>query len=305
MRVSTGLLFNTMMQDVAKYQERMNSLREDIATGKSLRKPSDDPLGASRAVTIRALLAGAEQHEANVRDAREWLSATEMYMSQAQDLLVAAKDAAIKGANDALTGDARKAIAYDINQMIEDMLRLANSQHEGRYIFAGLKTMAPPPPPDTYPFAIVSTPNESDKVEYYGDSKAKIIEAEDNVNVQVNIPGDQAFEASGLFSTLIALRDHLIADNGDEIRQDVGRLDVCIDKVTEMIGQLGARSARLGRAATRIEQTKVELAASLSKIEDTDIAKATVALELQQVIYKAALAAGAQVIQPTLLDYLR
>ena len=299
MRVSTGLLFNTMMQDVAKYQERMNSLREDIATGKSLRKPSDDPLGASRAVTIRALLAGAEQHEANVRDAREWLSATEMYMSQAQDLLVAAKDAAIKGANDALTGDARKAIAYDINQMIEDMFRLANSQHEGRYIFAGLKTTTPSFTATRDADGIITS------VTYGGDSKLKMIEAEDGVNVQVNLPGDQAFGASGLFSTLIALRDHLMADNGDEIRQDVGRLDVCIDKVTEMIGQLGARSARLGRAATRIEQTKVELAASLSKIEDTDIAKATVALELQQVIYKAALAAGAQVIQPTLLDYLR
>ncbi|NPV78812.1 MAG: flagellar hook-associated protein FlgL [Firmicutes bacterium] len=299
MRVSTGLLFNTMMQDVAKYQERMNSLREDIATGKSLRKPSDDPLGASRAVTIRALLAGAEQHEANVRDAREWLSATEMYMSQAQDLLVAAKDAAIKGANDALTGDARKAIAYDINQMIEDMFRLANSQHEGRYIFAGLKTTTPSFTATRDADGIITS------VTYGGDSKLKMIEAEDDVNVQVNLPGDQAFGASGLFSTLIALRDHLMADNGDEIRQDVGRLDACIDKVTEMIGQLGARSARLGRAATRIEQTKVELAASLSKIEDTDIAKATVALELQQVIYKAALAAGAQVIQPTLLDYLR
>ena len=299
MRVSTGLLFNTMMQDVAKYQERMNSLREDIATGKSLRKPSDDPLGASRAVTIRALLAGAEQHEANVRDAREWLAATEMYMSQAQDLLVAAKDAAIKGANDALTGDARKAIAYDINQMIEDMFRLANSQHEGRYIFAGLKTTTPSFTATRDADGIITS------VTYGGDSKLKMIEAEDGVNVQVNLPGDQAFGASGLFSTLIALRDHLMDNNGDEIRQDVGRLDVCIDKVTEMIGQLGARSARLGRAATRIEQTKVELAASLSKIEDTDIAKATVALELQQVIYKAALAAGAQVIQPTLLDYLR
>lgn len=299
MRVSTGLLFNTMMQDVAKYQERMNSLREDIATGKSLRKPSDDPLGASRAVTIRALLAGAEQHEVNVRDAREWLAATEMYMSQAQDLLVAAKDAAIKGANDALTGDARKAIAYDINQMIEDMFRLANSQHEGRYIFAGLKTTTPSFTATRDADGIITS------VTYGGDSKLKMIEAEDGVNVQVNLPGDQAFGASGLFSTLIALRDHLMDNNGDEIRQDVGRLDVCIDKVTEMIGQLGARSARLGRAATRIEQTKVELAASLSKIEDTDIAKATVALELQQVIYKAALAAGAQVIQPTLLDYLR
>ncbi|HHY47234.1 MAG TPA: flagellar hook-associated protein FlgL [Firmicutes bacterium] len=287
-----------MMRDVSKYLERMNELREEIATGKALQKPSDDPLGASRAVAIRALLAGAEQHGRNVTDSREWLSATETYLSQAQDILIAAKDAAIKGANDTLSADARAAIAYDVNQMIEDMLRLSNTQHEGRYLFAGLRTM-------TTPFTAQRSGEYITEVKYEGDGGIKSIEAEDGVNIQVNLPGDVAFGDSGLFSTLIGLRDHLLSNDGSGIAEDIGKLDACIDRVSQMIGQLGARSARLDRANTRLEQDKVRLAAMLSKVEDTDIAKSTVALELQQVIYKAALAAGAQVIQPTLLDYLR
>jgi flagellar hook-associated protein 3 FlgL len=77
------------------------------------------------------------------------------------------------------------------------------------------------------------------------------------------------------------------------------------DGVINLRAEVGARQTRLDTAMSRlqeVEQTQTEL---LSKIEDTDMAKAYVEFSTQQAVYQAALKAGSQIIQTSLLDFLR
>ncbi|HHV61998.1 MAG TPA: flagellar hook-associated protein FlgL [Firmicutes bacterium] len=298
MRVSNSLLFNTLMTDIGNFVSRMEDLRQQIATGKSLQTPADDPLGASRAVAIRALLSGAEQYEKNIRDAREWLYATETALTHVVDILAKAKDIAIKGANDTLSDDARQALAYEVGQLFEELLGRANSQHEGRYLFAGLKT-------GTKPFEATGGPPPTG-ANYVGDHGVKEIDAEDGFIVAVNFNGDNVFKEKDLFATLANLRDHLLAGDSAAITTtDIANLDAGIDHLSQILGQIGSRTARLDRANERIQDDKIKLAGMLSKVEDSDLAKSMVALQMQEVIYKSALAAASHVIRPTLLDFLR
>ncbi|NPV53855.1 MAG: flagellar hook-associated protein FlgL [Firmicutes bacterium] len=299
MRVSNSLLFNTLMTDIGNFVSRMEDLRQQIATGKSLQTPADDPLGASRAVSIRALLAGAEQYEKNIRDARDWLYATESALSHVVDILTTAKDKALKGANDTLSTDARQALAYEVGQLFDELLGRANSQHEGRYLFAGLKT-------GTKPFEATGGPPPTGAI-YNGDQGVKTIDAEDGFVVTVNVKGEDAFiNGQDLFAALTKLQKDLLDGNSAEISStDIANLDAGIDHLSQIIGQIGSRTARLDRADDRIQDDKIKLAAMLSKVEDSDLAKSMVALQMQEVIYKSALAAASHVIRPTLLDFLR
>ena len=75
--------------------------------------------------------------------------------------------------------------------------------------------------------------------------------------------------------------------------------------MTTAQADVGTRTVRIEKAKAAAEDADLSLSSRLSEVENTDLPKATVELQLQQVAYQAALAATAKVMQPSLLDFLR
>lgn len=69
--------------------------------------------------------------------------------------------------------------------------------------------------------------------------------------------------------------------------------------------QIGARTNRLEATVSRLEANEVDYKAQLSSVEDVDLAQAITDLKMEESVYRAALAVGARIIQPTLVDFLR
>jgi flagellar hook-associated protein 3 FlgL len=78
-----------------------------------------------------------------------------------------------------------------------------------------------------------------------------------------------------------------------------------MDRVTGALSEVGTRTARVERALQSAKDAELGLTNSLSEIENTDLPKAMVELQMQEVAYQAALAATARVLQPSLVDFLR
>ncbi|MDK2930493.1 MAG: flagellar hook-associated protein 3 FlgL [Bacillota bacterium] len=311
MRISTSYLLNNLSRDIAQQLARMQKLSEDISTGKRVRKPSDDPIAASRGLAIRALRAGVAQHKINIGDAKDWLSATERALMKAQEVFENAADAALRAGNSTLSDDERRALAQDVDGLISELVDLANTQYDGRYIFAGLKTL-------TRPFVLTKnagTPSYT--VTYEGADGSKQIEVEPGTTMQVNTNGGEAFmqgiaEAGGMnvFQILVALRDHLLAGDAsatfqDDIASDIAATQAAQDRILNLVTGIGAKVRRLDRASMKLSQDEVELEALLSNTEDADVFKAITDLQLQETVYRAALGAAAGIMQTSLLDYLR
>ncbi|MBC7083004.1 MAG: flagellar hook-associated protein FlgL [Firmicutes bacterium] len=311
MRISTSYLLNNLSRDIAQQLARMQKLSEDISTGKRVRKPSDDPIAASRGLAIRALRAGVAQHKINIGDAKDWLSATERALMKAQEVFENAADAALRAGNSTLSDDERRALAQDVDGLISELVDLANTQYDGRYIFAGLKTL-------TRPFVLTKnagTPSYT--VTYEGADGSKQIEVEPGTTMQVNTNGGEAFmqgiaEAGGrnVFQILVALRDHLLAGDAsatfqDDIASDIAATQAAQDRILNLVTGIGAKVRRLDRASVKLSQDEVELEALLSNTEDADVFKAITDLQLQETVYRAALGAAAGIMQTSLLDYLR
>ena len=129
------------------------------------------------------------------------------------------------------------------------------------------------------------------------------------MQVDVNIAGSGAIGdgSTGLIAALRQISADLDARQHNALQTtDLQALDAARRLVEQRRAIVGARtnrleSATLAAAAARAERTTK----LLSDTEDADMAKTITDYSTQQAVYQAALKAGAQIIQPSLMDFLR
>jgi len=127
-----------------------------------------------------------------------------------------------------------------------------------------------------------------------------------NTKVRVDSSGPEVFGTgdSQLFKVLADVADHL-RNNPGALAADLGNLDTAFKRVQSGLSSVGARYNQVTRMQQAAENNVINLTQSLSDVEDIDLPKTITELQLQQKAYQAALAAGARVVQPSLLDFLK
>jgi flagellar hook-associated protein 3 FlgL len=270
-----------------------------IATGKRINVPSDDPAGAERAVEIRSKLAGIGQYRKAIGDARSWLSQAESQLNRVEDLLTRAKELAVQGSNGTLSDADRDALAREVNELLEDLVGAGNAKYNDRYVFAGSATRMAP---------VVVRRNETGKivsVAFQSTSSPVRREIGADEYLDIRLPAHEVFGGEdGAYAVLIKLRDALEDNRPDQVRATLGQIDSALEKSLEKRSEIGARIARLDQASQRLDEEELQLTTLLSQTEDADVAQKIMDLQGHQMGYRAALAVGSVLIQESLLDYL-
>jgi flagellar hook-associated protein 3 FlgL len=101
------------------------------------------------------------------------------------------------------------------------------------------------------------------------------------------------------------LKSASVADKDLLRTSDLKALSDNLDTLNMARATVGAVMSRLDAAKTRLADVEITTTKLLSETEDTDLAKAILELNSHQTVYQAALRSGAQIIQPSLLDFLR
>lgn len=299
MRITQGMMVGNFLTNLNNNYKIMDNIQNQLSSGKRINKPSDDPVGVISSLRLRTGLTEAEKYLGNVDDANSWLSTTDTALGQAGDILHRARELTIQGANDTLAQASRDALAKEIAQLREQLVQVANSTHDGRYIFGGFMTTQAPYDPATYA--------------YLGDALANIdYEIGVGIKMTVNITGSTVFGPAGLpagvdvFGVLTIIENDMMAGNTANLSgADIQHLDIAIDNLLSLRADVGAKVNRLDLTKTRLEDAYLNLSELLSKNEDVNTAEAITQLKMQENTYRTALAAGARIIQPTLLDFLR
>lgn len=296
-RITQSMLSTTLLADLQTITDKLARTQGKLSSGKEIQKPSDDPFATARALQFRAELASNKQYQSNVGEASSWQDATDTALSSIDDLVQRARDLVVQGANDTLGPSGRASIAAEIDQIVESIKAAGNTQYAGRYIFSGsLTTTAPYTPggPDTY----------------LGDAASIYREIGPGVQVPLNVDGasvigDGATPGS-LLATLKTISNDLKTNNGGALQTtDLASIDAAHDVVTTARATVGARTNRLETALGRLQQLEESTTKLLSNTEDADMAQTLVDFSQQQAVYQAALKAGAQIVQPSLMDFLR
>ncbi|HEY8491250.1 MAG TPA: flagellar hook-associated protein FlgL [Dehalococcoidia bacterium] len=295
MRVTNQTMIRRTLMHLEANAERLMAFQEQIATGKRVNRPSDDPSVAAQVMNYRSTLELQDQHMESIDAALRRLEATELAYGTMTDILQRARELAVRAGSGLLSQDQMQATAAEVEQLLTQAIQVGNTSVGGVYIFGGHQTTAPP-------FTAVGSPPTA--VTYNGDAGLVDMEIAPGLTITANVPGSQGLPAA--FTALISLRDNLNAGNAAAVSStDVPQLGTALEGVLELRGLVGARMNRLERDRENLESTQLAIRGLLSKAEEADLADVVVRLTAQQNVYEASLKASARVVQSTLLDFLR
>lgn len=295
MRITNNMLVRNVNRNIYNNLERMDKLNRQLSSTKRISIPSDDPAAVARSLSLRAAVADAEQFETNLSDAKAWLIATDSALRGAEDVLRRAKELAVKGSNPMAPED-RQAIGYEIDQLIDQMVTIANTNHEGRHVFAGYQTLKPP------------FERSGDTIIFSGDDGNIDFKIGPQQQLTANLNGGEVFgvdeaEANRVFKVLIEVKQHL--ENGDSPNSCLDEIDAARDNILKFHSEVGAKMNRVELAELHMGELKMNYQKLQSENEDADIPAVILDLKTSELVYRASLGAGARVIMPTLMDFLR
>lgn len=140
MRITNNMMVERMKGYINDNLIRMDRIQNQLATGKTINKVSDDPVGCARVMKVNADMQANEQYMRNINDGLAWMEATEGSLDVLTNILQRTREIAVRSANGVQTPSDTQKMAEEIHQIIENVVGVANSAHNGRYIFSGYQT---------------------------------------------------------------------------------------------------------------------------------------------------------------------
>lgn len=290
MRVTQSMLSNNMLRNLSSSYERLSKYQDQIFTGKKVNRPSDDPVVVMKGISYRTDLSEVQQYKRNFSEAYNWIENSDAALDNAGKALQRIRELVVEASNDTYDTSQRQAISAEIKQLRDHLADVANTKFGDKYLFNGANTTKKPVDLQNGNYPSESQPTEPVEIEL---SKG--------IYLPVNVPGEKVF-GEQLFSDLKALTDDL--DQGKNPASYLDQIDQHIDAINNARADLGARQNRLEMMESRVDNQEVIAKKVLSDNEDVDYEKAITDLTAQESVHRAALAVGARVLQPTLMDFL-
>lgn len=295
MRITPQMIVDSTLNNIETNQNRIEQLQNQITSGSRISKPSDDPIGVARTLNLQDSIAQSEQYQRNIDQATSWLNTTDSVMQSVTDSLSRARELAVQAANGTLGSNDRQAIQSEITQLQQHFLDLAHSKYAAYYLFAGTRS--------DQPGYLLAADSSTTPGAYQGNNNQVLRELAPGTSVSVNADAQATFDP--LFRALSTLQSGLTANNSATIQSSLNQFDSALDSVTAQRAQIGAKTNRLEFLKSRQSEINVNLTGLLSEVKDVDMAAALTNFAMAQNVYQASLKAGAQALQPSLLDYLR
>ncbi len=145
MRISTVTMFDQSLSSMNRQQGDFLKVGQQIASGRRVVNPSDDPQASSRAVGVSQAKAVTEQYSDARVSARNTLSQAESVLNSTADAITSAKTLLVQASSDTLSDVDRQSVAAELRGVYETLVGQANaSDGNGRYLFGGYQDDAPP-----------------------------------------------------------------------------------------------------------------------------------------------------------------
>ncbi|XWX60215.1 flagellar hook-associated protein FlgL [Desulfitobacterium sp. AusDCA] len=293
MRVTNNMMSQGLLRNLEGAQVRLSDLQDQLSSGQRISKPSDDPVGIENVMRLTSTLASVGQWKNNASEALSIMKTTDSSLSNLNSMLQRIRELTVQTANDSNSTDERLAAAQEVDQLTSQIEILGNTQVGDKYIFGGTQTNTPPISGGTW----------------VGNTQDITFQVGNNLTIPVTVSGDKLFGTSApdLLGTLKALSNDLkdSTKTGADINSHLDDLDANINNVLAIQADLGARTNRMTTISDQLDTMTLNLTANLSTIQDTDMAKTIVDFNSQQNVYKAALSVGAQIIQTSLVDFMK
>ncbi|MDD3853867.1 MAG: flagellar hook-associated protein FlgL [Syntrophomonadaceae bacterium] len=322
MRVTNKMMVNETIRNLNTNTLAMDKWNRQLSTGRILNRPSDNPAGLVKAMRLRTNIVEGEQYLRNIGEALNFMETTDSALDSMGNVLHRVRELTVKAANGTNDSGANAAIAVEIKELAEQLKILANTSYGTKRIFAGTNVTESP------------LADDGTDLTWNGNNAAFELEIAVGIKFRMNLtnagtgsesmqnfftdpnpdpppapplaPGEiQLTTDNGIFGIMSRLEEDIRNGNLTEIGAALTTLDNKIENLLSARSTIGAKVNRLELQDSRLKNTQISFTDLLSKVEDADMAEVIMQLKMQENVFRATLGAGARIIQPTLIDFLR
>jgi flagellar hook-associated protein 3 FlgL len=268
----------------------------EIASGRSVNQPSDNPTAAALLVDNNDQATFNSGYLQTLSSVQGQLSTGDSTLSSVVTALQRAISLGVEGANGTLSDSDRAAVADELQGIQSQLVSLANTSYQGRYVFAGTNT-------NTAPYVVDNTVPSG--VRYVGNSGVNQVSIGSGYKLTVNQPGSQLFSAPGndVFLSINNLIQALQTNTG---------IDTAVSSVSAAYSCLSGQRVFYGNAmnqaqseTTYLNTAQLQISQQQNTLAGADLATAATNLTQLETDSQATLAAISKYSQMSLFDYLK
>jgi flagellar hook-associated protein 3 FlgL len=301
MRISTNTIYQTAISKISTLQAEQSKLQQQIASEKRVLSPSDDPIAASRALSISSSQSQNAQFAKNRQVANTSLTGLDISLGSITELMVTTRTNLVGNAG-TLGANEKSILSTNLKASLQTLIGFANTKDAtGNYMYAGYQS-------DTAPFTATAT-----GATYNGDSNQQQLQVDSQRKMVVNVPGDSVFQAGGndvfsIYSDLVTILDNPASTDTDVtngVAAALANLDTAISNVANIRSSVGTRLNEIDALNDSGSSRNLQYAQALSELVDLDYAQAISDLSQRKVVLEAAQQSFIQVTGLSLFNYIR
>ncbi len=292
MRVSNSMISRSAVERVQENLGNVEKARDRVVTGLRVQRPSDDPIAADRIMETTTDLRANAQYQRNIERGRHRAETEERALDGLTNLIARAREIATQQGSATSGATGRAVAAEEAKGLMESAIALGNTRFGDTFLFGGGYVMSAP-------FAANGTTSTTQPP-----TGSHMVEVDDGHLAETNHDGETVFMTTGAMSSLQGLEAALLSGNPAAIAGMTGALDVALDNIQELIGEVGVRAQVFEVARTSREDEEVSLLEMRSSVRDIDLDQAITELLGHQSALDAAILAISRAQSSSLVDRL-
>lgn len=310
LRVTSNMMSSQLLLNLNRNARTMNDTQLQLASGRKINKPSDDPVGITYSLRYRAELSSNEQYTKNVDSALSWLDYNDTVLGQAGDVVQRLRELTVQASTGSNPQSALDSINEEVQQLKEQLVDVSNSKLNGKYIFNGEQYDVKP-----YDFLKGEDGTYDTSKEIITDTGQIQYIVGEGVQLPINMTGNDVFgyppdpdhpdNSDNIFSIINSISSAL--KNGDitAVSSQLSNIDTRMEKILTARSEVGAKTNRVELMQDRLSDLNTNLTDLQAKTEDADYEGLIMNSKIQENIYNASLSVGAKIISTTLVDFIR
>lgn len=297
MRVDPNLS-SILNAGIQRTEQSLNTSVQQLASGQRVSAPLDDPWAAGQNVQVLAEQADVDRFTKNGEAVVSQAQMADSVLSSVISELNQAITLGTQGANGSLTSANRAAVTTQVKGILAQVVSQANTTYNGACLFSGTAKTTQVFVPDT------SSPNG---YAYQGNSGINQATVGDNLQVNVNVPGDQIFAnpAGDVLGSLTQLISTLSLGSAPGIGDAVASVKQALTNVSQQRVVYSAVVNQVNAQESFLAQETISLTSEQQSLTGIDMSTAVSNMTQAQTAHTAVLAAAAKVLPTSLLDYLK
>lgn len=158
MRITQNMMTQQFIYNITNQNQQMQTLENELSTGKSLNQPSDNPLTVSQDMGIRASLSETTSYQSSINSGLSWMQNTSSAIQQISTALQSLQSTVLEGINSTnRSSSSLQALSETAQQLSASIYQELNAKQGDRYLFGGVQTNVAPTTTTLPPYSTVST----------------------------------------------------------------------------------------------------------------------------------------------------